>query len=67
MAEGGRVAIVSGGDLGIGRETALARILAIEERGNGLLVNCACPGWVRTDMGERTPLRGDWGFATIRE
>jgi len=30
---------------------ALTRILAVEERANGILVNSVCPGWVRTDMG----------------
>lgn len=30
---------------------ALTRILASEERDAGILVNSACPGWVRTDMG----------------
>lgn len=30
---------------------ALTRILATDERANGLLVNTMCPGWVRTDMG----------------
>lgn len=30
---------------------ALTRILAAELRGSGVLVNSACPGWVRTDMG----------------
>jgi NAD(P)-dependent dehydrogenase (short-subunit alcohol dehydrogenase family) len=30
---------------------ALTRILADELRGSGILVNAACPGWVRTDMG----------------
>jgi NAD(P)-dependent dehydrogenase (short-subunit alcohol dehydrogenase family) len=30
---------------------ALTRILAVEEAGNGILVNSLCPGWVRTDMG----------------
>ena len=30
---------------------ALTRILASELRGNGILVNSVCPGWVQTDMG----------------
>ncbi|RWA66084.1 SDR family NAD(P)-dependent oxidoreductase [Mesorhizobium sp.] len=30
---------------------ALTRILAIELRGAGVLVNSICPGWVATDMG----------------
>jgi NAD(P)-dependent dehydrogenase (short-subunit alcohol dehydrogenase family) len=30
---------------------ALTRILAAELRASGVLVNAACPGWVRTDMG----------------
>jgi NAD(P)-dependent dehydrogenase (short-subunit alcohol dehydrogenase family) len=32
---------------------ALTCILADELRGTGILVNAACPGWVRTDMGGR--------------
>jgi NAD(P)-dependent dehydrogenase (short-subunit alcohol dehydrogenase family) len=30
---------------------ALTRIAAAEARGRNVLVNAACPGWVRTDMG----------------
>jgi NAD(P)-dependent dehydrogenase (short-subunit alcohol dehydrogenase family) len=32
---------------------ALTRMLAAELRGDGVLVNSVCPGWVATDMGGR--------------
>lgn len=41
---------------------ALTKILAAEFHGNNILVNSACPGWVRTHMGgegaRRTPAQG---------
>jgi NAD(P)-dependent dehydrogenase (short-subunit alcohol dehydrogenase family) len=41
---------------------ALTRIVSEELQGTGILINSACPGWVRTDMGgpqgERTPAQG---------
>ena len=30
---------------------SLTRVLASENRDGGLLINCCCPGWVDTDMG----------------
>ena len=36
---------------------ALTRMLAAELRGTNVLVNSACPGWVRTDMGGRSATR----------
>ena len=61
----GRVVNLSSGmgqlsDMGVGSPAyrisktalnALTRILAVEFKGSGILVNSMCPGWVRTDMG----------------
>ena len=43
----------------------LTALLAREVRGKNILVNAACPGWVRTDMGgERAPLSVEEGADT---
>ena len=43
----------------------LTALLAREVRGQNILVNSACPGWVRTDMGgERAPLSVEEGADT---
>jgi NAD(P)-dependent dehydrogenase (short-subunit alcohol dehydrogenase family) len=45
---------------------ALTRILAAELRGTNILVNSACPGWVRTDMGgPQAPRSPEQGADTI--
>ena len=45
---------------------ALARTLAGELRGTGVLVNAVCPGWVATDMGGTGAARSvDEGAAGI--
>ncbi|TIQ45504.1 SDR family NAD(P)-dependent oxidoreductase [Mesorhizobium sp.] len=54
-SEGGSLASMGAGApaYSISKATlnALTRILAIELRGAGVLVNSICPGWVATDMG----------------
>ena len=43
----------------------LTALLARETRGQNVLVNAACPGWVRTEMGtERAPLSVEEGADT---
>jgi NAD(P)-dependent dehydrogenase (short-subunit alcohol dehydrogenase family) len=45
---------------------ALTRLLAAATKGSGVLVNSACPGWVRTDMGGRNAPRSvEQGADTI--
>ncbi len=36
---------------------ALTRIVAVELKGSNILVNCVCPGWVRTGMGSPNATR----------
>jgi len=44
---------------------AVTRIAAAEARGSNILVNAACPGWVRTDMGgPNAPLTVEQGADT---
>lgn len=43
----------------------ITSLLAMELRGTNILVNSACPGWVRTDMGgDQAPLRPEQGAET---
>jgi NAD(P)-dependent dehydrogenase (short-subunit alcohol dehydrogenase family) len=45
---------------------AFTRQLAAATKASGVLVNCACPGWVRTDMGgSGAPLSVEEGADTI--
>jgi NAD(P)-dependent dehydrogenase (short-subunit alcohol dehydrogenase family) len=45
---------------------ALTRVLAAELKGDGILVNSVCPGWVRTDMGgQNAPRNVEQGAASV--
>ena len=49
-----------------GALNALTRQLAAATKGTGVLVNSACPGWVRTDMGgANAPRSVEQGADTI--
>jgi NAD(P)-dependent dehydrogenase (short-subunit alcohol dehydrogenase family) len=54
-SEGGSLASMSGGapaySVSKAALNALTRVLAAELRGERILVNSVCPGWVATDMG----------------
>jgi NAD(P)-dependent dehydrogenase (short-subunit alcohol dehydrogenase family) len=54
-SQGGSLASMSGGtpaySVSKAALNALTRIIAAEVRGDGILVNSICPGWVATDMG----------------
>jgi NAD(P)-dependent dehydrogenase (short-subunit alcohol dehydrogenase family) len=54
-SEGGSLASMSGGaptySVSKAALNALTRVLAAELRGDRILVNSICPGWVATDMG----------------
>lgn len=61
MIQDKRVALVTGGNRGIGSKLALNRLtqlVAAEIKGD-IKINAVCPGWVSTDMGgpsaPRTP------------
>jgi NAD(P)-dependent dehydrogenase (short-subunit alcohol dehydrogenase family) len=45
---------------------ALTRVLAAELKGDGILVNSVCPGWVRTEMGgQNAPRTVEQGASSV--
>ncbi len=69
-SESGSLAVMGGGtpaySVSKAALNALTRMLADELRGDGILVNSVCPGWVATEMGgpgaPRTPEEGAAGI-----
>ena len=80
MGRGGRIVNVSSGagsldsmdatypayNVSKAAMNAITRVLAADLRGDGILVNSVCPGWVRTDMGGASASRSvEEGAASV--